>query len=174
MYKNASANAQHRTTTAALFDTKAAGIDPTVWKDLEAKDLESQREILVGNKLKFQQQLSEVNARMTKAGTRAHEEGKFMPSGTWQQLVKQKQRLQRALQEIDELTRKLRVHCRESGLSLDVRTGAIIKKRERSPVENFYSAFYAQAQEMLAGPVFERIRLAAHHRTAAAQEMKDG
>lgn len=161
MYKKQSLMMQERAVRSVITDLRSAGIDPETWQSAESKDLLRQRDCLIDHKLRCQQQLNEINTRIKRAGSIARETGRYQPPAVYQGWLDEKNRV--AAQDIE-----ICAHLRQIKEVMREKKIADYPRRE-APAE-YYVAFYEMARELLAGPVFERVRTAAHHRTQEAAE----
>lgn len=150
MFKGASSYEQGRTRRVATESTRNEGIDPTTFKG----GLEAERDRLVSQKSRVAAELTEVNARLKRArGTYSATGRSGVTRGTlqhWESIRVAK------VKQLAALDKKL------TEVNTEIRSARVEGNPQRDP-QAFGNCFARVAKEMLAEPVYERLRIAALH-----------
>jgi chaperonin cofactor prefoldin len=157
MYKSTAGSAQSRTVRAALHSTENRnGVDSTVWKDAR-DEIEDRIGRAKQAKVEVTKRLARIKADISQGLNERQLTGRRVNPHVWSKMLTEKAQLTHRIQEIEgELIAAKR--AREEAE----------RARPEKPI-NFQSAFVVMAKEMLAEPVYQRIRLAALHRMGEAE-----
>ena len=149
MFAKTSESQQRRKTISRADATENVnGVDLDVWKE---GDVEDERRQIVFQLKDLELKLSKIRAQLADATQRYNSpiKGRIIPRDLFNRWTTQK---------IDTVAR---IHSLEAKLSL-IKRDKIVNSSNRQ--ESFESAFALMAKQMLAGPVYDRILIAAVHR----------
>jgi hypothetical protein len=152
MYKKASSHAQERVTRAVQGSThNDFGIDESVWATADESGLRRERERLVTRKRQLQGQLTEIKARTS---------DRRRTDPAYKTLATQRARIVQEERTISDELRRINQLIKDGNREMN----RVEDEVKRQTGKTFHDIFYDIAKEMLAGPVFARLQVAAEHR----------
>ena len=152
MHKSTARYEQSRTVRAATDQPRNEHVDASSFK--ETADLERSR--LVAEKKGLEADIFELNARIRRAKALAWDRKVYTNPKTYQGWEFEKVKKVRRTSEID---------IRLSSLKKEAADQASAEREAegRDQYHDFSKAFHQMAKELLAGPVYDRVRIAALH-----------
>lgn len=154
MYKASSDNLQSRALRSVLNSKEnSAGIDPDV---LSAEKID-----LINRKRMLEADISEMSARITRAKSNSYNGGGHTSPRTYLRWNLDKVEKTREINQIEARLAEIKSTFNK-----------ISPKNEWSDDQymRFFKAFHKTAKDMLADPVYERLRIAAWHRASEETE----